>query len=62
MDDGIVVYFVLDSCGISEVQEFSEEPVDHCVATDDLDTGDQQAGGLGQYRQQCDLVQLAVEL
>jgi hypothetical protein len=44
--EGVVAHFALDSGWAREVREFGEETVHWCAASDDLDAGDQRAGGL----------------
>jgi hypothetical protein len=39
--DNVVVYFTVDSTGVSEVLEFDEKGVDRCAAIDGLDAKDQ---------------------
>jgi hypothetical protein len=58
--DCAVADFSLYSGGASEVWELGEETVDQYIANDDLNTGDQRAGGLSWYGQRCDSVQKPV--
>jgi hypothetical protein len=57
---GVVVHFLLNSSGASEVWKLGEEGVDRCTATDDFDAGDKKAGGLDRCRQRRDAVKQAV--
>jgi hypothetical protein len=55
--DSVMADFALDAGWESEVQEFGEEAVNRCAASDGHDAVDQHADDLGRYGQQCDSIQ-----